>query len=327
MGCLFELTFFLVTMVAFACHAELSNEMLVSDRGGFAIIANVITGLLGFVAIFLFVKSIINTKRERLTQDEFKAWAIKQAAVLVLGLGPIIIVVAVYVSINLGYNSMHHAHVDWAGGPFESLSLSLTCTNETVALDAIASLECPVPLCGYDSWQTVCHRVQVSEGLRAFLLFVICFPIHLILMWAVVVLYSHGVVTARGTNAKASYIHLLRPQMLVVGILLLYVNLLELYQLGRIVVLGPFLMYHERIDKVIKLPGVCYGSCATWVFLGSFGICWITIVLILNFDRFRSLIVAKSERAKEMAAVKKAEEDWDDDNPSFYFLQRRIRES
>ena len=324
---IFELTFFIVTMVAFACHAVSSNEMLMSDRRSFLIISNFLMGLVGFVAIFLFVKSIINTKRERLTQDEFKAWAIKQAAVIVLGVAPIIIVVVVYVSINLGYNSMHHAHVDWSGNTFERLSLSLTCANETVALDAIASLECPVPLCGYDSWQTVCHRAQVSEGIRAFILFVICFPFHLLLMWAVVVLYSHGVVIARGTDAKASYIHLLHPHMLVVGILLLYVNLLELYQLGRIIVLGPFLMYHERIDKVIKLPGTCYGSCATWVIVGSFAVSWIAIVLILNFDRFRSLIVAKSERAKEKEERNRVEKDWEKDStghlmaPTFYFMQ------
>jgi len=315
-----ELIFLLSTCVGLACLGVLTNKL--EDNPAFLITMNFVTVIVVFVVITTFLKSIINTKRGHLTTQNFRAWAIKQAAVLSFGVGPLILFFQVFVFIVNSMHPMHHAHVDWSGSIFHSLSTTQVCTNESVTLAAIASIECGEgsgTLCGYDSWQTLCQRVQLAEGIRSNLIFCIAFPAHLVLMWTVIVLYSHGIVTSRSTGeTKASYVHLFRPYMLAAGILLLYANLIEIYQLAQFFALSAFFMQDHQ-DKLVKLPGMCYGQCTTWITV-SFAISWIAIVFILNFERLRSLFSQARERADEKVAIKEAEKDWDSNSPSFYFL-------
>ena len=312
-----EMLLVLVTVTAFASHGMITNPHMPNEQ----VLVNVATMIVGIIAVVLFLKSIINTKRGCLSTEEFKAWTIKQAAVLIFGITPVVMFVIFITHACAGFNVTPVDLVEWAQSKFESLTFSLACTNESVALDAIATLECTRSLCGFDSWQTACQRAHVAEGNRAIHLFAALFPIHLLLTWAVVVLHSHGLTTKHtGTETKSSYVHLFQPHMLVAGLLLLYVNSLQLYQLARLFLLAFFLMQRHPIDEIIQMPGVCYGSCASFVFLLSWIAAWCAIVLILNFDRLRGLVMEQKERARNKQARATVEEGWIPRVPSFYFM-------
>ena len=279
----------------------------------------------GCLALYLFIKTIINTKRERLSATAFRAWTVKQAGVLVFGICPFVLVCNSYAAIVMDHVPMLYFHATPNHNIFEEHASTLVCTNESVALAAIANIpDCvssPHLFCRYDSWQTLCERIHVSEGARAAQIFILWAPLHVTLMWSVITLYSHGIATKRDTGeSRSSYVHLFQPHMLLVGLLLLYVNLMLLYMLPQFLVLGQFLMSDHRIDEIIEPPGVCYGRCNDMVRNASFMACWGVIVLILNFDRFRGILREKGDKRREREAIEEAERSWDPKQPTLYFL-------
>lgn len=82
---------------------------------------------------------------------------------------------------------------------------ALVCQNETAAVAVLDALPCTMsPLCGFDSWQTACFRLQVSEASRAINTFSVAFSVHLLFMWAVLTMYSEGRIRKRSSEDRRS---------------------------------------------------------------------------------------------------------------------------
>ena len=148
-----------------------------------------------------------------------------------------------------------------------------------------------------------CRRAHVAEAVRAILIFGSLLAFHPLFMWGLAAMYGQGLRTTHAyalvraetdqansgsgwtygqghrtayatTDAKSSYVLLFQPHMLIAGLLILYVNVILLYQLARLFLLGPWLMQQHPIDELIQMPGRCYESCATYVFLYSYWAAW-----------------------------------------------------
>jgi len=108
--------------------------------------------------------------------------------------------------------------------------------------------------------------------------------------------------------------------MLFAGALILYTGALILYQCARLLALNPFLVQHHPIDEIVDMPGICYGTCATYLFWYSWLVAWCVVILLANFERLRALLLEQKERNRDTEARDKVKNNWNPKAPYFYFM-------
>ena len=99
-----------------------------------------------------------------------------------------------------------------------------------------------------------------------------------------------------------SYSHLFEPHMLLAFLLLLFTGILMIYQLARFFTLSAFLVRPTPAipDPAPVPPGLCYGSCTTYLSMYTWATCGIIIALLLNYDRLRGLLSRLSRSNEEL---------------------------
>ena len=117
------------------------------------------------------------------------------------------------------------------------------------------------------------------------------------------------------TKSGPNYSHLFAPHMILAFLLLLFTGSLMIYQLARFFTLGAFLVRPAPAipDPAPIPPGLCYGSCTTYLSMYTWATCGIIIALLLNYDRLRGLLSRLSrsneELQKQMADEKEAKKE------------------
>ena len=142
------------------------------------------------IAGVVVTKNILNTARERLSFEQFRAFVIRQAVLLCSSTAAFAFV-AIYSSLAIGSHDMPKGYVSLYGSIFPPGGVA--CDDETTAITFIESLPCGLkPLCGFDSWRTACWRIQLAEGLRSMNLFLPTVYVHILFMYTLFAIYGHG---------------------------------------------------------------------------------------------------------------------------------------
>jgi hypothetical protein len=153
------------------------------------ILSTIAFTFLACVAGVVSAKNIINTARERLTFEQFRAFVIRQA-LLIGRLTILTAALAIYTSLAIGSHDLPTGYVNLYGSIFPR---GVACGNESTAITLIESLPCGLtPLCGFDTWRTACWRMQLAEGVRSMNLFLPMVYVHMLIMYVLYAIYSHG---------------------------------------------------------------------------------------------------------------------------------------
>ena len=186
---IFELAIFSVSAFGSSFLPAPSNPW-VSGEWTSAFITALVSGVAGAVFISLFSYAIINSMRDALSHREFRAFALKCARQCV-GMACLFTLLAAYGSMGIQMHELPIVYARWSGSVFTGDPLN--CPSEPAAIAALSALPCTVqPLCGFSTWQEACLRVQLAEASRATGVFMINFPITVLVLWGIYTLYSQG---------------------------------------------------------------------------------------------------------------------------------------